>query len=123
MTFYTNVLQFGNSLLVREVDEKGQRIKKRVQYLPTLFDLCNKKTGYVTLDGKHVLPHQFDSIKDAKDWYESRKDQGIVYGNTQYAYTYISDMYPKRVQWDKDKLLIATLDIEVECEIGFPYVK
>ena len=123
MTFYTNVLQFGNSLLVREVDEKGQRIKKRVQYLPTLFDLCNKKTGYVTLDGKHVLPHQFDSIKDAKDWYESRKDQGIVYGNTQYAYTYISDMYPKRVQWDKDKLLIATLDIEVECENGFPSVK
>ena len=123
MTFYTNVLQFGNSLLVREVDEKGQRIKKRVQYLPTLFDLCNKKTGYVTLDGKHVLPHQFDSIKDAKDWYESRKDQGIVYGNTQYAYTYISDMYPKRGQWDKDKLLIATLDIEVECENGFPSVK
>ena len=32
-------------------------------------------------------------------------------------------MYPKRVQWDKDKLLIATLDIEVECENGFPSVK
>ena len=32
-------------------------------------------------------------------------------------------MYPKRVQWDKDKLLIATLDIEVKCENGFPSVK
>ena len=125
MTFYTNVLQFGNSLLVREVDANGQRIKKRVQYQPTLFDLVptREKTGYVTLDGKQVLPHNFHSIKEAKDWYESRKDQGLVYGNTQYAYTYISDMYPKRVQWDKDKLLIATLDIEVECENGFPSVK
>ncbi len=43
MTFYTNVLQFGNSLLVREVDEKGQRTKRRVQYQPTLFDLVTTK--------------------------------------------------------------------------------
>ena len=66
MTFYTNVLQYGNSLLVREVDSKGQRIKKRVQYEPTLFDLVTtkEKTGYVTLDGKQVLPHKFDSIKE-----------------------------------------------------------
>ena len=125
MTFYTNVLQYGNSLLVREVDSKGQRIKKRVQYEPTLFDLVTtkEKTGYVTLDGKQVLPHKFDSIKEAKGWYEDRKDQDIVYGNTQYAYTYISDIYPNRVEWDKDKLLIATLDIEVECENGFPNPK
>ena len=125
MTFYTNVLQYGNSLLVREVDSKGQRIKKRIQYEPTLFDLVTtkEKTGYVTLDGKQVLPHKFDSIKEAKGWYEDRKDQDIVYGNTQYAYTYISDIYPNRVEWDKDKLLIATLDIEVECENGFPNPK
>ena len=125
MTFYTNVLQYGNSLLVREVDSNGQRIKKRVQYQPTLFDLITtkEKTGYVTLDGQHVLPHKFDSIKEAKDWYESRKDQDIVYGNTQYSYTYISDTYPNRVKWDTDKLLIATLDIEVECENGFPNPK
>ena len=122
MTFYTNVLQFGNSLLVREVDRDGNRTKKRVQYQPTLYDLITskEKTGIVTLDGKQVLPHTFDSIKEAKSWYEDRKDQDIVFGNTQYAYTYISDEYSKRVDWDKDKLLIATLDIEVECENGFP---
>ena len=125
MTFYTNVLQFGNSLLVREVDEKGQRTKRRVQYQPTLFDLVTtkEKTGYTTLDGKSVLPHKLDSINDAKKWYESRKAQNIVYGNTQYAYTYISDTYPNRVKWDKENLLIVTLDIEVRCENGFPSAK
>ena len=93
MTFYTNVLQFGNSLLVREVDQDGRRTQKRVQYQPTLYDLITtkEKTGIVTLDGKQVLPHTFDSIKEAKSWYEDPKDQEIVFGNTQYAYTYISD--------------------------------
>ena len=49
MTFYTNVLQYGNSLLVREVDSNGQRIKKRVQYQPTLFDLITTKDARSTL--------------------------------------------------------------------------
>ena len=119
MDFYTNVLQWGNQLFVRGV-ENGQRVKKKVRYEPTLFDVVPQETGYKTLDGKNVLPHPFDSISEAKDWYDSHKKQNLVYGNTQYNYCYIGDEYPGDVPWDKDQICIVTIDIEVECENGFP---
>ena len=122
MDFYTNVIQRGNALLVRSV-ENGKRVRDRVNYQPTLFDLSPEPTGYVTLDGQHVKPNKRDSIKDAKDWLEQRQNQDIVFGNTQYPYCYISDQYPDDVPWDKDQLLIVTIDIEVECENGFPNPK
>ena len=119
--FYTNVLQYGNSLLVRYVED-GKRLTKRVKYQPTLFDLVNtrEKTGYSTLDGRAVLPHKFDSIREAKDWIADRDNQDIVFGNTQYPYCWIADEYPGRVDWDLDQMLVITIDIEVECENGFP---
>ena len=121
MSFYTNVLQYGNSLLVRYVED-GKRLTKRVKYQPTLFDLVTtgEKTGYSTLDGRAVLPHKFDSIRDAKDWIADRPNQNIVFGNTQYPYCWIADEYPNRVNWDLDQMLVITIDIEVECENGFP---
>ena len=121
MSFYTNVLQYGNSLLVRYVED-GKRLTKRVKYQPTLFDLVTtrEKTGYSTLDGRAVLPHKFDSIREAKDWIADRDSQDIVFGNTQYPYCWIADEYPGRVDWDLDQMLIVTIDIEVECENGFP---
>ena len=90
MDFYTNVIQRGNALLVRSV-ENGKRVRDRVNYQPTLFDLSSEPTGYTTLDGQHVLPNKRDSIKDAKSWLEQRQNQDIVFGNTQYPYCYISD--------------------------------
>ena len=119
MNFYTNVLQYGNTILVREV-RNGERTTRRVKYEPTLFDLASKKTGYKTLDGKNVLPHKFDSIKEAKQWVADRENQDIVYGNTQYPYCWIADEYPKQIDWDLDHMLMVTIDIEVECENGFP---
>jgi DNA polymerase elongation subunit (family B) len=119
MEFYTNVIQRGNSLLVRGVED-GQRISKRVNYRPTLFNKVHEYTGYKTLDGQDVLPKNFDSIKEAKAWVEQSANQNIVFGNTQYPYCYIGDEYPNDIPWDKDQILIVTIDIEVECENGFP---
>ena len=119
MEFYTNVIQRGNSLLVRGVED-GQRVSKRVNYRPTLFNKVHEYTGYKTLDGQDVLPKNFDSIKEAKAWVEQSANQNIVFGNTQYPYCYIGDEYPNDVPWDKDQILIVTIDIEVECENGFP---
>tara|TARA_B100001250_G_scaffold388199_1_gene386257 strand:+ start:896 stop:3385 length:2490 start_codon:yes stop_codon:yes gene_type:complete len=123
MDFYTNVLQWGNQLFVREV-KNGQRMNSKVKYSPTLFSPVPQETGYKTLDGSHVRPTQFHNIKDAKEWIESHKSQPhLVYGNTQYPYCYISDKYEGTVNWDMDQILIVTLDIEVQCENGFPNVK
>ena len=123
MNFYTNALQRGNQIFVRAV-VNGERQNFKIRYRPTLFSPVNQETGYKTLDGVPVLPIEFDSIKEAKEWVESHKSQPeLVYGNTQFAYNYLSDTYKNQVDWDLDKILIVTVDIEVQCENGFPSVK
>ena len=76
MNFYTNVLQWGNHLLVREVNN-GQRENNKIKYRPTLYSPISswKDVGYKTLDGVSVLPMEFDSIRDAKEWVEGHKNQ------------------------------------------------
>ena len=120
MNFYTNVIQWGNNLLVREI-KNGQRTNSKVRYSPTLYAPVKKSTPYKNLDGGYVTDLKFSTIKEAKEWVDTMKSQpGLVYGNTQYPYTYISDTHKGKVDWDLEKLLIVTIDIEVQCENGFP---
>ena len=51
MRFYTNVVQWGNYILVREY-KNGERLNHKVRYSPTLFVPVQKETGWKTLDGK-----------------------------------------------------------------------
>ena len=120
MRFYTNITQWGNNLLLREV-VNGERINRKVKYSPTLFASVLKETPYKTLEGKYVAPVKHDTIKDAKEWIEGYKQQPhLIYGNTLFPYSYIADEYSNNVDWDIDQILIVTIDIEVECENGFP---
>ena len=120
MDFYTNVVQWGNNLLVRGV-QNGQRTNFKVDYSPTLFVPVMKQTGWKTLDNKDVMPYKFDSIKDSKEFLQKYENQPhLVFGYDRYAYTYISDTFPNQVDWNIEKLLVVTIDIEVECENGFP---
>ena len=98
MRFYTNITQWGNNLLLREV-VNGERINRKVKYSPTLFAPVLKETPYKTLEGKYVAPVKHDTIKDAKEWIEGYKQQPhLVYGNTLFPYSYIADEYPNRKQ-------------------------
>ena len=120
MNFYTNVIKWGDVLLVREVKD-GQRTNSKVRYSPTLYAPVKKQTPYKNLDGGYVTDLKFISMKKSRDWVDSMKGQPhLVYGNTQYPYTYISDTYKGQVDWDLEKILIVTIDIEVQCENGFP---
>ena len=49
MQFYTNVSQWGNTILVREY-KKGERVNRKVKYSPTLYIPVQKKT-----DTKHLM--------------------------------------------------------------------
>ena len=123
MNFYTNVTQWGNFLKVREV-VNGQRITRKVKYQPTLYMAVGKPTDWKTLDGKFVEPIQHQTMKEAREWVANYKSHpGMVHGSTMFAYNYIADEYPKRVEYDKDDILIVTLDAEVQCENGFPNPK
>ena len=123
MNFYTNVLQWGNNLLVRAVIN-DKREDFRIRYSPTLYAPVEKKTPYKNLDGGYVTNLTFSTMKEAKEWVDTMKNQPhLVYGNTQYPYTYIADTYKGRVDWDLEKILMVTIDIEVQCENGFPSVR
>jgi len=120
MNFYTNISQWGNTLLLREV-VNGERQTRRVKYKPTLYSPVEEPTEWKTIDGKYVTPIKFHNMKEAKEWVENYKSQPhLVHGSTMYPYNYIAESYPKTVNYDVDKILIVTIDIEVQCENGFP---
>ena len=119
MRFYTNIQQWGNNLLLREV-VNGERINRKVKYSPTLFCPVMRETKFKTLEGKYVTPIKHQTIKDAKEWVEQYKDQPhLLYGSTNYAYSFLYENYSD-LDWQFDQILIATIDIEVACENGFP---
>ena len=120
MKFYTNITRWGNHLLLREY-VNGQRLNRRVKYSHTIYMRVAKPTEYKTLEGKFVTPVSHETMKEAHEWVDNYKNQPhLVFGNTLYQYNYIADQYPNRVDWDMEKLLIVTIDIEVACENGFP---
>ena len=92
-----------------------------MKYSPTLYVPVQKETDFKTLDGKYVTPMKFDTIKEAKAFIEQYKQQPhLVFGLDRFAYTYLSDTYPNTVNWDSDKILTVTIDIETRADNGFP---
>ena len=118
MRFYTNIVPWGNSLLLREVVD-GKRVARKIKYSPTLYCPVMRETKFKTLNGKYVTPIKHQTIKEAKEWVENYKDQPhLVYGNTQFQYSFLNEEYGN--DFNKDQILITTIDIEVACENGFP---
>jgi DNA polymerase elongation subunit (family B) len=125
--FYTNVVKYGNQLFLRYVNN-GQAFKSKVPYQPTLFTFSNKsdqQSNWKTLDGKDVVPIKFDSIKEGTEYVDRYKDvEGFeFFGNTQFQYQYITETYPKTINWDKDLIKVFSVDIETATEEGFPNIK
>ena len=125
MRFYTNVQMVGDHFLVRGY-ENGKHFMTREKFNPTLFVPSNKKTKYQTLNGEYVEAVQPGSVRDCREFI--KKYDGVenfkIHGNTGYIYQYISEMYKEdEIKFDTSKVKIATLDIEVASENGFPDVE
>ena len=125
MRFYTNVQMVGDHFLVRGY-ENGKHFMTREKFNPTLFVPSNKKTKYQTLNGEYVEAVQPGSVRDCREFI--KKYDGVenfkIHGNTGYIYQYISKMYKEdEIKFDTSKVKIATLDIEVASENGFPDVE
>jgi len=119
--FYTSVLEYKGKLLIRGV-ANGQSYISRINYEPTLFVPTNQQTKYQTLDGTFVAPKQFGSISKAKHFFDEYKSipEYKIYGMNRYQYQYIANQFKDDIRWNKDYIKIFTLDIETECEHGFP---
>ena len=123
MDYYTNVISYGNSILVRGVRNR-ERITARNKYQPTLFVPVQKQTQYKSLDGKYLTPVKHQSIKSAKEFLSQYENQqNLIYGMTRYNFQYISDNWRGDIKWNIDNILIVTIDIEVASDNGFPKVE
>ena len=120
-SFYTNVVEHKGKLLIRGVNN-GQSYLSRINYSPNLYLPTNEESKYKTLDGINLKSKRFDSIVKAKNFYNEYN--GIpeykIYGMNRYNYQYIADEYKGEMRWNKNYIKIFTLDIETECENGFP---
>ncbi len=122
MNFYTNVSPYGDELLVRYFDN-GKRCEDRVPYVPRLYVPTKGKGRYKSLTGKGLDSVSYKSIKDARQTIKRYENHpNFIHGTDRFQYQYMADYWPGNVEYDKDKLRIYTIDIEVESEYGFPNV-
>ena len=124
--FYTSVVPYGNSLLIRGYKD-GQPYKTKASFSPTLYTYSpsnNAPSDWKTLDGKSVHPKKFESIRLAREYIDRYKEvEGFeIYGQTQYVYQFISDYWPNQIKYDPDLIKVFSLDIETATEYGFPDV-
>lgn len=126
MTFYTSVHRMGGSILYRGYTDNGARIHERVKFAPTFF--VKAKEGHWTekwtaLDGTKVEPMKFDSINDAKEFFETYKDVDNfkVFGNNNYVAQFINERFPGEIKADLRHIAVGNIDIEVKSDDGFPF--
>jgi DNA polymerase elongation subunit (family B) len=123
MEFYTSVHPIGDKIYVRGY-EKGKPYKRKLDFQPTLYVTSNKPSKWKTLEGIFVDEVKPGTIRDTRDFVKRYDEvQGFaVYGNTNYAYQYISDNYDT-VNWDMEQIKVFTIDIETATENGFPDIR
>lgn len=118
--FYTSVSRFGNDILLRGYRD-GQRISDRIKFGPTLF-VPSEKGSWRSLQGQPLAEVNFDTMREAREFvqqYESTSNFSI-YGNTNYIAQFIQSRYPGSIEFDRDKINVTTIDIEVASDDGFP---
>jgi len=124
MEFYTSVHPIGDRIFIRGV-ENGKRYQRKLDFNPTLYVTSKKPSKWKTLEGTFVDEVNPGTIKETRDFIK-RYDgvQGFeVYGNSNYAYQYISDNYSHDINWDMEQIKVFTIDIETATENGFPDIR
>jgi DNA polymerase elongation subunit (family B) len=121
--FYTDVQIIGNNILYRGV-HGGEIRKGRIPWRPTLFVPTNDASSeWHTVKGEKVQPTSFGDIYETRDFIKNHEGVSgfIIYGNTRLEYNFIAEQFPEDViEWDKDQIRVANIDIEVISRKGFP---
>lgn len=123
MKFYTSVNQYGNNILVRGINN-GKKVQDRIAFKPKLFVKSQKESEYKDLYGQSLQSVEFADINDAKDYIQRYRevDNFPIYGNTNFAYQYITESFPGEIEFDISQIKIWSLDIETSADNGFPDV-
>ena len=122
MDFYTNVVRTRDKILVTGYQGK-KKVKLQVGYRPNHYIPSKKgESPFRSLDGRPLEVVNLNSMGGARKFRE--KYAGVegfeIHGYDRYIYTYIADKFQGDIQFDTSLIRTATLDIECECEGGFP---
>lgn len=120
--FYTSISRYGKNILYRGYQD-GRRVKRKIPFKPTLYVKSSKKNSeFKTLDGMIVDPIEFDTMSEAKEFVEKYKEveNFKIYGNTNYVAQFVAEEFPNEIKFDRSKIRVHNLDIEVASDEGFP---
>jgi len=118
--FYTNVQKYKDFILARGI-KNGEKYVKRLKYEPTLYIPTNKHTAHKSVRGEFLQAKKFSSINHARNWRKKFKNINVdVHGLDSWEYTYINEVFPSNIEFDIKDINILNIDIECECENGFP---
>jgi len=121
MMFYTNVLRFKNNILYRGYSN-GEKVMRKDHFKPKFYVTSQKDTGVHSIDGKPVGSVSFESMWEANQWLKQNIDVSgrTIYGNKKFIQQYITDKFPKDIQFNRDDIDVGTFDIETDYDNGFP---
>ena len=122
--FYTNIQLAGDTILYRGYED-GEPVQFRTHFSPTLYVLSKNKEKFQTLDGRYVSPVKFDKPREGREFI--RQYDGVegfeVHGYERFVYQYIRQEFPDDVDYNVNQIKMYAMDIEVQCENGFPDVE
>lgn len=122
--YYTNVSNIGNNILLRGIDN-GKRVSTRIPYKPKLWlksNMPQQPSKWKALNGDALEVMEFDTIYDAREFIKKyeRIENFKIYGQSYFQYAYISEHFGSKINFDPKDIVIATIDIEVGSDNGFP---
>ena len=123
MSFYTNVLRYKNYILHRGYQNNGERFMRKEYFQPTLFVSSKKKEGWTGFDGQDVAPIEFESMFEANQWLKQNIDVSgrNIYGNKKFAQQFVTQKYPRDIEFKREFINVGTIDIETDYDTGFPH--
>ena len=123
MAFYTNVLRFKNNIFYRGYDNNGERVMKKDHFQPRFFVTSKQESNYKGLDGNTVSPLDFPSMYEANQWLRQNIDVSgrNIYGNKKFIQQYITEKFPRDIEFNRDDIDVGTFDIETDYDNGFPH--
>ena len=123
MSFYTNILRYKNYILHRGYHDNGERFARKEYFQPKLFVSSKMKTEWKGLDGQHVAPLDFESMYEAGQWLKQNIDVSgrHIYGNKKFTQQFVTEKYPRDIEFRRDFINVGTIDIETDYDTGFPH--
>ena len=123
MSFYTNVLRYKNFILHRGYQANGERFARKEYFKPKLFVSSKMKTDWIGFDGKPVAPLDFESMFEAGQWLKQNIDVSgrNIYGNKKFTQQFVTEKYPRDIEFKREFINVGTIDIETDYDSGFPH--